>query len=270
MSRTLAQQQQAKTIRLVAVPSEHGAWGFMLEPVLLGLLVAPSIAGLWLALATLAVFLVRQPLKLAVTDLKKHKRYPRTAWAERFAGFYLLVALLSLAAAIMTARGAFWLPILMAVPIALLQAYFDTRHQSRQVAAELAGAVAMGAAASTIALAGGWEIGPALALWVILAMRSVSSIIYVRARLRLERGERVDLTPTYATNLLGLTAVIALAFWRIAPWLAVVIVAILVARAFWGISPWRRRVRAQVVGFQELAYGVSMVLLVALGYAVHI
>src|SRR5438067_8458307 len=37
--------------RAVVIPSEHGGWGLTLEPALLGLLVAPSIAGGALAIA---------------------------------------------------------------------------------------------------------------------------------------------------------------------------------------------------------------------------
>ena len=50
---------QTRTIRSVALPTEHGGWGFLAEPILPGLLVAPSWAGLLLSLAALAVFLDR-------------------------------------------------------------------------------------------------------------------------------------------------------------------------------------------------------------------
>jgi hypothetical protein len=41
----------------------------------------------------------------------------------------------------------------------------------------------------------------------------------------------------------------------------------LFARAAHGLSRFRRRVRPQAVGIMELAHGVAMVLVTALGYA---
>ncbi|HDL49896.1 MAG TPA: prenyltransferase, partial [Actinobacteria bacterium] len=42
-------------LRSVAMPTEHGGWGFTLEPIILGLLVAPSPAGWEIAAAALGV-----------------------------------------------------------------------------------------------------------------------------------------------------------------------------------------------------------------------
>ena len=70
-------------LKRVLVPAEHGSWGFLAEPLVLGLAVAFSGAGLLLALAVVAAFLARQPLKLVWTDRRKGRRYPRTAAAER-------------------------------------------------------------------------------------------------------------------------------------------------------------------------------------------
>jgi hypothetical protein len=63
--------------RSVAIPSEHGGWGLTLEPVLLGLLIAPSVGGLALGIAAFGAFLVRTPLKLVFVD----RRHPR--WLGR-------------------------------------------------------------------------------------------------------------------------------------------------------------------------------------------
>ena len=60
--------------RPVVIPAEHGGWGFMLEPVLLGLLVAPSPAAGLFALATIAAFLLRHPLKLTLADRRRGLR----------------------------------------------------------------------------------------------------------------------------------------------------------------------------------------------------
>jgi len=48
--------QQATNIRAVALPAEHGGWALIIEPIALGLLVAPSITGLFIGAEALASF----------------------------------------------------------------------------------------------------------------------------------------------------------------------------------------------------------------------
>jgi hypothetical protein len=51
----------------VALPASYGSWSLVSEPILLGLLVAPSWAGFLLALAGFLTFLLDQPLKIILT-----------------------------------------------------------------------------------------------------------------------------------------------------------------------------------------------------------
>lgn len=74
MAKATAQAQKLRTIRPVAVPSEHGGWGFVLELALLGLLLAPAVAGTRLAMAMLGPFLARQSLKLVLADRRGGRR----------------------------------------------------------------------------------------------------------------------------------------------------------------------------------------------------
>jgi hypothetical protein len=250
----------------VALPVEHGGWGFLLEPLVLGLFLAPSPAGLALAVAALGAFLTRQPLRLALADRRRGARYPRTAAAEAFAVAYGLVAVGAFTLAVSAARAPFWLPLVLATPFGLAQLAYDVRHRGRELAPELAGAIALGATVSAVVLAGGWERRPALALWLIMAARAAASVLYIRARLRLDRGLHPALFFTWASHLFGLAAVTSLAALGFAPWLAVLAFVALLIRAAHGLSGLRRQVRPQVVGFREMAFGALTVVLVALGY----
>src|SRR5690242_15227457 len=58
----------------VFLPKEHGSWSLALEPVALGLLVAPSWAGGALAGAVLAGFFARRPLKAAFSPIHSARR----------------------------------------------------------------------------------------------------------------------------------------------------------------------------------------------------
>ena len=258
------------SLKKIALPASHGGWGFLLEPILLGLWVAPSLAGVWLGLAALGAFLAQQPLKLTVGDWRKGRRYARTAWAERFSLLYGLVALAAFVLAIAGARASFWLPLGLAAPLAVVQLYYDVSNRGRAFIPELLGAAALGAVAAAMALAAGWATAPALALWGILLTRALVSIVYVRARLRLERGQTIAAAPVWVVHLLGLLALAGLAFGSLIPWLAVLALLVLLIRAVAGLSSYRRAVRARTVGFQELGYGLLTVTLTALGYTFNL
>src|SRR5437588_11307582 len=92
-------------VKTIALPVEHGGCGLSLEPVVLGLLVAPSWPGLFLSLATLGAFLARHPLKIVAVDRRRGRRFPRTPIAERFVILYGVVAALGLVAASEMAAG---------------------------------------------------------------------------------------------------------------------------------------------------------------------
>lgn len=252
----------------VALPAEHGGWGFLAEPVILGLALAPSGAGTCLALAALAGFLARHPLRLVLLDRRRRLRYPRSALAERIlAGYALLGSLLVLGAATL-AESAFWHPLAGAAPFGLAALAFDALGRSRDVVAETAGAVALGAAATAIALAGGASPALAWAAWVLLAMRAVVSVLYVRARIRLDRGLPAGPRAALAAHLAALAIAVALARAAWAPWLGAAAFLALLLRAGFGLSARRPRVRPQALGFQELGYGALTLALLAIGYRV--
>lgn len=252
--------------RTIALPTSHGGWGFLLEPLLLGLGVAPSGAGLWLSLAVVAAFLTQQPLKLALSDRWRGRRYPRTVWAERFAFGYSLIALLTFGLAWWTAAYSFWLPLLLAAPLAITQLVYDAKNQGRSLIAELCGALALGTTASALALAAGWSLPAALGLWLILGCRTAPSIIYVRAKLRFERRQPIIKWPVWMSHSLGVMLVAVVAYFNIVPWLAVAPLLILLLRTVIGLRPHPRPVEARTVGFQEMGYGLLTVVLAALGY----
>ena len=252
----------------VALPIEHGAWGFLLEPALLGLVLARSGAGVARACVALCTLLLQTPVSLIAADARRGKVFPRTRLARRVALGYALAGFAGLAAAWALAGDLVWmLPALFALPLAAVQLNYDARNRARELVPEAAGAVAIGALAACIAVAAGWALAPALALWGLLALRAVPAIVYVRARLRLERGTPGSAVPTWSLHAaeLAVGGVAWAAGWL--AWPVVAAYALLAARAAWGLSRWRRPVAAKVVGFGELAYGVATVLLLAAGVA---
>jgi hypothetical protein len=254
-------------LKAIALPPEHGAWGFLLEPIVLGLLVAPSLAGGFLALAVVGAFLIRHPLKLAVADWQRRKRYARTVLAERVLLAYGALSVIGLVLAVFLAGWEIMLPLLMALPLVLAMLASYVQNRGRDLIPELAGASALAVTASGIALAGDASAPTAFALWVILNARNLPSILYVRARLRLEKEKPFARTPVFWANTIAVITLLALVLLELAPLLALLALLILFARAMYGLSPSRRRVRTQTIGFLEMAYGLLVVIATALGYA---
>jgi hypothetical protein len=250
----------------VALPAEHGGWGFLVEPLVLGMALAPSRAGLCLVGAAVAAFLARHPLRLAFTDRRKGTRYPRTALAERFVVGYGVVALALVGAAVALARAPFWPALVVAAPPALVALWFDARGRSREALPEAAGAVALGGSVSAMALAGGGPPGPAFGAWALLALRAIPAVLYVRARLRLDRERPAGTKTTLLCHVAAVVAAAALAAAGWGPRLGVLALVLLLLRAAFGLSPRRPRLRPQALGFREMGWGLVTLALLVAGY----
>ncbi len=252
------------SLRAVALPTEHGGWGFTLEPVLLGLAVAPSRAGAGLAAAALAVFLARRPLRLLLADLRSHRFLSRTRTAAGVLAACLVVAGAGLTVATRLATGPFWWALAAALPATAGQVGADLTRRSREFLAEAAGAVAMGAAAPAIALAAGWEAAPAFGLWAVLAGRALPSILLVRAQIRRGKGEPAGAAATHAAHDLALAALGGLAAIGAVPWAAAGAIAALWAWA--ALSLGRPPVPARTLGWTQMAAGLVVVAVTAAGH----
>lgn len=252
--------------RTLALPNEHGAWAFLLEPALLGLGVAPSAAGLALVGAWLAALLTQHPLGLALADVRRGKRFPRTVPALALAAAYAALAGLLLASAFLAGAHPQALgPLAAAFPVALVQLAFDARNRGRDVRAELAGSVGLAALAAAIVLAAGGTWLLALGMWLVAAARNAPSILYVRARLRLQRGAEAPRVPPLAAHILALVAVGAAAGLGAVPWLALLPFTLLLARAAAGLRAGAPVLAAKRVGMLELGYGLVAVAAVLAG-----
>jgi hypothetical protein len=262
-----AVEPRAVRLRGVALPVEHGGWGLTLEPIALGLLIAPSAPGFFLAVATLGGFLARHPLKLVMNDLRRGRQFARMRVAGFFAAGYGMIAAAGLLAAMMTAVDyGFLLPLAAAMPLAALQLIYDGTGRSRALFPEMAGSLAMGAVAASIALAAGFPFPASLALWALLAARAAPTILYVRARLRILHRSTSPTTPVILAHTLALILSLLLTSLKVAPLLAALAFLALLWRAVMGFSARKTAMSAKQIGLRELCFGALTVLTIALGY----
>ena len=253
-------------LRSLALPSEHGGWGLLGEPIVVGLAIAPSWPGVGVALLAAFAFLARHPLKLAAADWRQGRRSPRTIACERIALLYGSGAAAGLALATAGASS-FWVPLAAALPLALFQLAHDARNRGRALGPELAGGIALGAVAAAELLAGGAPHLTAWVVWALLAAKAVGAVLYVRARLRCDRGVPASRTGVLAAHAGLLALTILLSVRGPGPWLAAAAAGALLARAWYGLSRFHRRVRPQAVGFTEMAYGILFAAALAVGCA---
>lgn len=249
-------------LKPIALPTEHGGWGFILEPLLLGLAVAPSWTGVLVALGSLAVFLFRQPIRIVWNDFAAGRNTPRTHAALVFGGIYFVLACVFLSAAI-AENTRIALPLLVAAPLGIAVLLFDLRRQSRSLAAELLGPVALGSTGAAVAVAGGLTLTDSIVIWGLVVARAIPAILYVRARLRLEYGEGPSLAPAILSHVFALIAVATLGAIGFAPLVAAVVFVLLLTRAVLGMSRLRRKLSAKAVGFSEIGWGIFTIVFLA-------
>ena len=155
------------------LPAEHGTWFMLAFPVLLGLLVRPSLAGVGLALAALAIFLARPTLRRVATG----QRDPRQHRA------LLLFGLLALAfggGALALAGPRPLLPLLLAAPLVALALRADFSRAVRSLPVELTAQAAFGALAPAILLAGGASLAQGATAWLLASLVGGANLAHVR------------------------------------------------------------------------------------------
>ena len=253
-------------VKAIALPIEHGSWGFVFEPLAAGLLVAFSPAALWVALLVTGAFLTRQPLKVLLNDWQAKRNLPQTAVARKFVLIYGSIFTIGLAGSLFFLPQAAFLPFLFVLPLAFYQIYCDASRKSRELLPELTGAIAASSSVAVIALADHWSFSAAVALWAIFVARLIPSILYVRNRLKLEKGKNFSRGLPIISHVAAFALVSALAFYGLSPMLTVLMFAVLQGRAVVGLSPYRSKIKAMRIGVWEVVYGVLTALSVVFGY----
>jgi hypothetical protein len=253
-------------LRSVALPIEHGSWGFLFEPLVAGVAIAPSKASPWIALLVIGAFLIRQPLKIFLSDWRSGRWLPQTKSAVSFLVFYAVVFGIGLTGAVSLASAESFIPFAIVLPFAVFQIYCDSQRNSRMLLAELVGAVSISSSIAVLAIADSWPYSLSFALWAIIAARLIPSIFYVRNRLNLEKGKTFSRVVPLSAHVVALVAVLLLAFYNLSPFLPVLMFGILLVRSIVGLSPYRKKVKAMKIGIGEVIYGSLTVLSLIVGY----
>ncbi len=258
----------ARNVRLrqIALPTEHGGWGFLLEPLVAGLAISFSSGAPWIAVLTIGAFLLRRPLKVIFVDRLGMKNPARARAAVAFALLYATIFAVGLSLTLITVGPRPLLPFIFVLPFAIIQIYADVCRQSRHLSPEITGAIAISASIAVMALADGAAWITAVALWTIFVARLIPSILYVRERLRLEKGKDFSRITPIAAHFAALLIIVILAYNGLSPYLTVFAMIMLLYRSVSGLSPGRKKMRAMQIGVWEVIYGALTVLSVVIGH----
>jgi hypothetical protein len=178
----------------IFLPQDHGSWVFLFSPLLIGLFLGGnfSSASLSLVIASIAAFLIRQPITIAVKVYAG--RRPKTdlpaarVWIVAY-GILILIALIGLI------QAGFSYLLLLAIPGAPVFAWHlwlvSKREERRQINVEIVatGVLALaGPAAYWVGIGHYDSIG--WWLWILVWAQTAASIVY--AYLRLEQRDQTE------------------------------------------------------------------------------
>jgi hypothetical protein len=203
-------------LRHVALPTDHGAWVFLLSPLLIGLFAGGSwtLATSYLVVAAIAVFLLRQPLSIAVKvySRRRSRRDLTAAWF--WTVFYVIIGLLSMVGLLL--HGYHYLFVL-AIPGVIVFCWHlylvSKRAERRQMGIEIIGSGVLALSAPAAYWVGlGWADPEGWWLFALVWLQSAASIVHAYMRLeqrvlskkparltRLKMGQRALLYTTFNT-----------------------------------------------------------------------
>lgn len=185
-------------LRHVAMPQDHGSWVFLLSPLLIGIFAGGdrSPATGYLILASLAAFLIRQPITIAV-KVYSGRRSRRDLPAARFwIGVYLSIGLTGLLGLIAQGHGYLLYLAIPAAPVFAWHLYLVSRRaERRQAGVEIvaSGVLAL-AAPAAFWIGQGFPNPLGWLLFGLTWLQSAASIVYAYLRLaQRELSESPDL-----------------------------------------------------------------------------
>ena len=152
-------------------------------------------------------------------------------------------------------------PLAWAAPLALVQVAYDARNRSRGLLPELCGAAALAASAAAIAVAEGFHVRFAMALWAVAAGRTLPAMVTVRTRVLRLHGEAASATPPLLAHVSAMAAIFWLQTQALVPRGVLTLLSILAARAGFSLRASAPRVRAQRIGIEELTVGLAAAVL---------
>ena len=178
----------------IAIPQDHGSWVFILSPLLIGLFAGERFtpASINLIVAAMSVFLLRQPVSIAVKAYSGRRSKADLPAARFWVLVYGIIILLALAGLIADGFTYILYLAIPGIPVFIWHLYLvSKRAERKQEGVEIlaTGALALAAPAAYWIGQGSYDM-LGWALWLLTWLQSAASIVY--AYLRLEQREQAE------------------------------------------------------------------------------
>lgn len=255
----------------LVIPSEHGAWSWLLVPFLVGAAVAGEWHGAMLLVLVggLSFFLLRQPATAWMRIRSGRGRRADLPLAAGWTMAFGVLSLLCLVGLLWLGRGAIlWLTVPGAAVFAFyLVAARQRRASVRSLWMEVAGAAGLALMAPAAYIAAISQLDNlAWALWLVMAAQNVLGVLYVRLRIADTHQRAMDRRPVLVMHGAILLAMLLAAWLQWLPWLAAVPFAAFLVRAVWAVRRPRPLVNIKRFGFSEVGVELLGGLFISLGY----
>lgn len=275
---TVAAPRRAFFRKSLVVPTEHGAWSWLLVPWLVGAVVGlaapadaplPGLALLLTIVGGLCAYMIRQPATAWLRIRQGRGRQADRSLALGWAAGFSLVSLLCLVGLFLLGRTAL---LGLAIPFAaILVAYLlaarSGRAAMRSLSMEVAGAVGLALTAPAAYIAASGELTPvAAALWALMALQNAMGVLYVRQRLADSKQRAANRSLTLWGHVAAFAVVMASGVSGWTPLLAAVPFAGFLVRALWAVRAPRPVPNVKRFGFTEVGVELLGGALIAAGY----
>ena len=257
----------------IFLPQDHGSWVFILSPLLIGLFAARqfSSASLYLVIAALAAFLLRQPITIAVKAISG--RRARTDLPA--AGIWILVYGAIIVLGLLGLVGSGFLYVLyLAIPGVPVFAWHlwlvSKREERRQVNVEIVATGVLALAAPAAYWVGIGHYDPlGWWLWLLTWFQNAASIVYAYLRLKQrdwpespERGElRRKGLRAFAYTTFNLVSSLALGMTSVLPRLIFLPYLVQWSETLWGIFHPAEQWKPTRIGIRQLIVSVVWTIL---------
>ena len=173
--------------RQIALPQDHGSWVFILSPLLVGIFAGKTfhLATLYLIIAAMSAFLMRQPLTMIVKAVSGRRSAADLPAARFWVVVYGIIAAAALTGLILSGDGYI---LYLAVPGAPVFAWHlwlvSKRAERKQAGIELIATGVLALTAPAAFWVGTGDYNPiGWWLWMLAWLQSAGSIVYAYLRL---------------------------------------------------------------------------------------
>ena len=249
----------------VAIPKEHGSWGFVLEPLLLSLIVAYTLEGLLLALATFFLFLSNQPLRI-VANKSSSKKFKSTGIAVF--SFYFLTAIVLLIFPLYNLKLEVLLPFFIGLTLMPIYLFAALKNYSRSLIVELLPIFSMTLIAVSIIMIDNSFSFSLIVFGVLLLSRAIPTVIYIGAKVKEAKKIEFSVLPTHVLNIGFSLFIIYASLTNLLPMLSLLGAVLLTTRSVIGFSRFSFAKTIKQIGVMEFVYGSLFVVINGIAFLI--